>query len=431
MMIGELILISKQVISKILNERSYSLLEDYNVNSDEFFRDYENEYNFIKHHYEKYGVVPDKASFLDKFPDFSILDVKEPDRYLVDKLHEERLNDNLVSVVNNIAELVMAGFGSDATEYALKAFSELEIHSDITYKDLFADAMERFERFDSVSEEKEKYFVPFGIKELDDYFGGMERGEELILIGARTGVGKSWFLMKLCTEAAMRGERVGIVSPEMGVNKLGYRMDTIITHMSNNALVKGKKHEIDKDSYREYIEDISKRSGFIVATPKDFDNRITVSKLKTFIKQNKLTMLAVDGIIYIEDETGRKNDTRTIALGNIAVGLKLLSDELKLPIVVALQLNKDGEKKAELTAIRDSDAISHSATKVFMLEVEDEILKLTLPKGRDDSKVEFEYVWNIDKGIFKNVSQTDNTNTKEGFIKVNKNKFNDDLTSVF
>ena len=57
------------------------------------------------------------------------------------------------------------------------------------------------------------------------------------------------------------------------------------------------------DDYETYIKDLKeKQNKFIVATPADFDRRITVTKLRNWVKQYKLDMIAIDGITYLTDE---------------------------------------------------------------------------------------------------------------------------------
>ena len=57
---------------------------------DEFISDYKNEYNWITNHINKYGNCPDMESFVNKFPDFDVVTVKEPISYLIDELYTDR-----------------------------------------------------------------------------------------------------------------------------------------------------------------------------------------------------------------------------------------------------------------------------------------------------------------------------------------------------
>ena len=96
-----------QVLSRILNQNSLSLLENNNITSD-YFIAYPEEYKFILSHVQKYGNVPDKETFLATFPEFQIIDVNESDEYLINTFSEEHLYALSVPFINKAAELLQS-----------------------------------------------------------------------------------------------------------------------------------------------------------------------------------------------------------------------------------------------------------------------------------------------------------------------------------
>ena len=98
-------MIALQILSKILATSDNSIVED-NLLTEEYFVGYENEYNFIQEHLKEYGNVPDKATFLAKFPDIELVEVTESDRYLVDTVREEYLYYKSVPVIQKAADLL-------------------------------------------------------------------------------------------------------------------------------------------------------------------------------------------------------------------------------------------------------------------------------------------------------------------------------------
>ena len=92
-------------------------------------------------------------------------------------------------------------------------------------------------------------------EELDDLTHGIQRGEELMVIVARTNQGKSWVLEKMCTHVWELGFNVGYISPEMGAINIGYRFDTLHNNFSNNALVWGNK-DFPEEAYKTYIDEL-------------------------------------------------------------------------------------------------------------------------------------------------------------------------------
>ena len=83
-------MIELQVLSRVLKERNASLLT-LNGITEEYFITYPDEYTFIMNHLKEYGNVPDKETFLAKFSNFTIVDVTESDKYLIETFNEEHL----------------------------------------------------------------------------------------------------------------------------------------------------------------------------------------------------------------------------------------------------------------------------------------------------------------------------------------------------
>ena len=74
------------------------------VNSidDTFFSDYTSEYKFIREHISQYGQIPDKLTFVNKFPDFDIIEVTENPNYLVDELYNDRNKRLMAKIFNQV-----------------------------------------------------------------------------------------------------------------------------------------------------------------------------------------------------------------------------------------------------------------------------------------------------------------------------------------
>lgn len=408
-------MIQLQLISKILQDGNNSIVED-NMLTKEYFIGYENEFEFIEDHYKKYGNIPDTATFLSKFPEIELVEVSETNKYLIDTLREEYLFHKSVPVVQKIAELLKED-SNVAVEYMLSSLKDLQPNYDLGGTDIVAQAGERYDRFIERREHQDEWFFTTGFEELDDLIHGIQREEELFVIFARTNQGKSWVLEKMCTHVWQLGFNVGYISPEMGADSIGYRFDTLYQNFSNRGLMWGKD-EIEDENYKSYIDELAKKQNkFIVATPIDFDRKITVTKLKNWVKQFKLDLIAVDGITYISDERERRNENKTTMLTNISEDLMSLSMELKVPVLVVVQANRNGVAEddssgtPELESIRDSDGIAHNASKVLSIrQTKESVLKMEVKKQRFGSVGgKLNYQWNINTGEFRYLADYSDT----------------------
>ena len=394
-------MVSLQILNRVISTKDISIITDNNLTID-YFLEYEDEYSFIKEHFDNYKNVPDTETFINKFPDFELLEVNESDRYLVDAIREEYLYSKSVPVIKKAAELLKSD-SNEASRYLQSELVNLTPNYTTPYVDII-HSNSRVEMFEDKSNNKDKWFIPTGFEELDDIIYGWQCGEEFVVIFARTGIGKSWVLVKTVQHAWEIGKNVGYISPEMSADKIGYRFDTLNNHFSNMALVRGDKSKVSIDEYRQYNEKLAEHNNSIlVSTPMDFNKQVTVGKLRTFVQANNLDMLAIDGITYMTDERYKRGDNKTTSLTNISEDLMALSCELKIPILVVVQSNRGGTEKdtPDLEDIRDSDGIAHNATKVISLNQKEEALVMKIKKNRD-GKIgdKLTYLWDIDLGEF-------------------------------
>ena len=433
-------MIQLQILSKVLATGDFSIIEN-NLLTKDYFVGYEDEYEFLLQHKKDYGNVPDKATFLSKFPEIDLVEVTESDRYLVDTIREEYLYYKSVPVVQKVAELLKTDANA-AAEYMVHAIKELQPEYRLGGVNIITDANERYEQFIERKQHQNDYFFTCGFQELDDVIHGIQREEELFVIFARTNQGKSWVLEKMCTHVWQIGYNVGYISPEMGASSIGYRFDTLNKNFSNRGLMWGKD-DVDENEYADYLKTLKDtKNSFIVATPNDFDRKITVTKLKNWIQQYKLDMIAVDGITYMTDERYKRGDNKTTTLTNISEDLMALSMEMKVPILIVVQANRggvsqdDNDGTPELETIRDSDGISHNASKVISIrQTKDGILKMEVKKQRFGAVGgKLNYQWDINTGIFTFVPSEDDAEPRqrtERKVREVKKQFSGDKSDVF
>ena len=246
-------MVALQILSKCLATKDLSIIEN-NLLTRDYFVGYENEYDFLLQHTKQYGSIPDKATFLSKFPDIDLVDVTESDKYLIDTIREEYLYYKSVPVIQKAAELLKSDSNA-AAEYMIHALNDLQPNYRLGGIDIIADAEDRYNQFVERKEHQSDWFFTCGFEELDELIHGIQREEELFVIFARTNQGKSWVLEKMCTHVWQIGYNVGYVSPEMSAENIGYRFDTLNKNYSNRALIGGSK-DINDGDYANYISDL-------------------------------------------------------------------------------------------------------------------------------------------------------------------------------
>jgi len=391
-------MVQLQFINKLISTGDTSLLLMNNL-TDEFFSDYKKEYHWIKEHINKYGNCPDMHSFIDRFPDFDVVDVKETTSYLIDELYQDYNKRKLAGVFNRVRELINQDKIDEAMAVYTTAASDVVQSTHLETVDIFHNTS-RYNDYVDKCTAFDKFYVKTGFKELDELIGGWDRLEELGTIVARPGIGKSWVLHKVALAAAEQGLTVGIYSGEMSENKVGYRIDTLISHISNSAIMRGND-SVQLD-YKRYMEELpNKFKGTIkVLTPAMINGAASVTALRAFIEKEKLDILCVDQHSLLEDDRRARNPVEKAA--NISRDLKNLQVLKKIPIIAVSQQNRDATENGPSTAnVAQSDRISQDSTVIVFLEQKDNVLTLNLVKARDSGNgKKLQYAVDFNKGIF-------------------------------
>lgn len=77
-----------QVINDILTNSNLNEYLAEGITS-EYFEEHKEEFDFIVQHYRAYNKVPDLATFKSKYPEFELIEVFEPVKYLSYNLKED------------------------------------------------------------------------------------------------------------------------------------------------------------------------------------------------------------------------------------------------------------------------------------------------------------------------------------------------------
>ena len=390
--------IQLQFLNRVLDTKDTSIISSNNITVD-FFPDYKEEFRFIDDHIRTYGVCPDKETFLSKFPRFDVIVVNEPDDYLINALFEDRKTRSIVTAYNKVRDLMLKGKLDEAVQACMSVNDSLLQSNSISSVDIISDTS-RYQRYVEKIANFETYYVKTGFDELDKIIGGWDRKEELATIVARTNMGKSWILLKTALSAAQQGLNVGLYSGEMSEDKVGYRIDTLMSHISNGALTHGSEAVINE--YKKYIDSLpTKISGHIkVFTPEHNGGLASVTTLRAFIEKENLDMLCIDQhSLLIDDKNGRSSIDKA---SNISRDLKTLQVLKKIPIISVCQQNREStENGIDTTHISLSDRIGQDSTVIIAFEQKNNVMSMHLIKSRDSSKGNvLKYALDLDRGTF-------------------------------
>lgn len=379
-------MICEQVINYLLKTQDTSFIVLNNLEK-KYFPEHEKEFSFIYDHFKNYGNIPDKETFLSEFPDFPLFDVSETPQFLIEELFKEYQKHQLVFTFNNIKKSILDNDTDHAMEIFQKAYEGISAGVALHSIDILQDTS-RYKSYLEKTTNFDKYFIRTGFPELDAIIGGWDREEELAVVMGRTNQGKSMIALKMALAASEQGLNVGLYSGEMSENKVGYRIDTLLQHISNGALIHGSASV--KDDYKTYIDNLPNRlKGHLrVLTPKMINGTAGVNSLRAFIEKEKLDILFIDQHSLLDDDRHAKNPIERAA--NISKDLKNLQVLKRIPIIAVSQQNRtkneDGSDRIDTTQIAQSDRIGQDATIIIGIsrdKKDNSLMTLQIVKSRD------------------------------------------------
>lgn len=227
--------------------------------------------------------------------------------------------------------------------------------------------IQTFDRLDQLnSPDSEQYKgIPTGIGELDETITGLNRSD-LIILGARPGMGKTSFALNIARNAAVvSGRRVAVFSLEMGREQLASRL------LSSEALISGTKLRTGQLSDSEWprlveaADILSKAEIYLDDSP-----GITVPGIKAKVRRLKDVDLIVIDYLQLMS-SARPIDNRVQEISDITRNLKIMAKELNVPVITLAQLARGSEKRTDhrpvLSDLRDSGSIEQDADIVLFL----------------------------------------------------------------
>lgn len=209
--------------------------------------------------------------------------------------------------------------------------------------------------------------ISTGFPTLDRGTGGLIPGD-LIVIGARTRVGKSALAMDIANDVADHDTPVCVFSLEMSrmqqqLRLLASRSGVDLAKMNTGAIDDDDEHQLERCLP-------TKRSPlWIDPTPKLNMARVA-ARFRAWRRRlgAKRCLLVIDYLQLVKGVRG-KGETREQEVAGISVTLKELARRELVPVVVLAQLNRGADKddRPRLAHLRESGAIEADADVVLLI----------------------------------------------------------------
>ncbi len=209
--------------------------------------------------------------------------------------------------------------------------------------------------------------IPSGISALDKMITGLNKSD-LIILGARPGMGKTSFALNIVRNVAVTsGKTVCFFSLEMSRDQLAQRMLSSEAGIKSEKLRTGELDEAEWTRLAQAGENLSKANIFF-----DETSTITVPEMKAKLRRMKPApdLVVIDYLGLMK--SARNIDNRVQEVSEITRNLKIMAKELKVPVIACAQLSRGTETKGKshkpaLSDLRDSGSIEQDADIVLFL----------------------------------------------------------------
>ena len=343
-------------------------------------------------------------------------------------VHGNYLKRKLLLACSNIQEKTRNGNDvspfSECIDYAEEQISDLvrsrRTSSFSTLDEISSDLLRKVKEKMSRMEDNDVVGLKTGFTMLDQYTQGFQP-EQLIILAARPGGGKSAFALNIAKNVADRNpnSHIAVFNLEMAAETVTSRILANAATINNRDIKSGNMNKQQLAKLESQIEAMKNLNIH-------FSNESVVSiydirsMCRRLYQKNGLSLIVVDylQLINTPTEKGKATRSRQEEVANISRGLKLLARELQCPVLALSQLSRGVEQRKEgkitMADLRESGAIEQDADVILFLNKQDEgsdVITLNIAKNREgESDVDVQLLFEKQFSKFSNIANNEQTN---------------------
>lgn len=354
----------------------------------------------IKHiinYIDKYNVFPkiqDSILVLNESPrnhlNETIMTINS-DEYnnelLIDEL-EEFIREKMIS--NVCCNTMVSLSEDDGIKNSLNAPDKLrEAYAFSFDQDIGLNLFESEDKLFNYLHEK-KYIIPTNIQKLNEHIDGGIHNKSLVLFLAETNMGKSLVMSSLAVGNVLDNKNVLYISCELSENETGVRL---LANLFETPM--GDLKAIPKDKFYKRFKDLKDNFNNRIVIREFPPKSINANTIRTLLKKLELNNFKPD-IIYL-DQIGNMNsihrvraDNTYTEMGKVTMEVRGVAIEHDLPIISAIQTNRDGFGSSEIDLKNTGDSLG-------FVQTADVVVAIT---QSEEFRAMGKFIWSILKNRF-------------------------------
>jgi replicative DNA helicase len=215
-------------------------------------------------------------------------------------------------------------------------------------------------------------YVPCGFTGLDEFLGGLQRSD-LIIVAGRPSMGKTSLALNMARNAAVQHRAcVAMFSLEMGRDSLVTRLVSSESGINSRRIRFGEHHNEEEERR------IMEATGVLSEVPIYLDDTPMIrmaemrSKALRLNMERNIDLVIIDYLQLMQGENSRGGmENRVQEISYISRSLKALARELDAPVIAVSQLSRAVEMRTshepQLSDLRESGSIEQDADVVMFI----------------------------------------------------------------
>ena len=304
----------------------------------------------------------------------------------IDDMYKKLIQLSQKRKIFELAKNIMQNIENEDIEvYAQTIIRNINDISNRNYKEdtLSQQVLETMEQIENNWKKRNDKSLYTGFFDLDKKICGLHN-QELTIIGARTGIGKTTLALQIAQKIAKK-KNVLYISLEMSEIQLIQKM---IAKEGNINTYKMRMGTLEDNDFIKITQTANDLLGYNLMIDTKIRNIQQIEvKSKKMKNQNKLDLVIIDYIQLLK--SNEKYNIREQEVADISRRLKLLSLEINVPIIALCQLNRNANNnEPTLADLRESGSLEQDADNIIFLyygndeEEEKNIVTLKLAKQR-------------------------------------------------
>lgn len=214
--------------------------------------------------------------------------------------------------------------------------------------------------------------IPTGFSGIDEAIGGFQKGH-LVVIGARTGMGKTALSLRVTLNMALENRPVAFFSHEMPVSEVYERMSSMLSGIPLLRFITGKLSESDIRLWNTKTAKAQEAPLYVDSAKGINSIEELLNRIAKYVYNYNVEVVTIDYLQLLTRLAGFKgNYTEESALADISRALKNIAKELDICIILLSQLNRaseyrGGEKIPTMSDLRGSGQIEEAADLIFFI----------------------------------------------------------------